>query len=117
MQSLVSNIAFGLGASVFASYEQTGEGVHWHNVHLPANADELITMAMCIRMLWVDALIYALLTWYIEAVFPGQWLGFASSGITLGRAGTRREFATHAWENACRAMNYVKKRGRKIPFC
>lgn len=65
-------MAFGLGANVFASFEQTGEGVHWHNVDLPANADELVTMGMCIRMLWLDALIYGVLTWYIEAVFPGK---------------------------------------------
>ncbi|KAK3930971.1 ATP-binding cassette sub-family A member 12 [Frankliniella fusca] len=71
--SLVSNIAFGLGANVFASYELTGEGVQWHNIHLPANADELVTMTMCIYMLWVDALLYAVLTWYIEAVWPGQY--------------------------------------------
>ncbi|XP_034242493.1 phospholipid-transporting ATPase ABCA1-like isoform X2 [Thrips palmi] len=71
--SLVSNMAFGLGANVFASFEQTGEGVHWHNLDLPANADELVTMGMCIRMLWLDALIYAVFTWYIEAVFPGQY--------------------------------------------
>ncbi|KAE8742746.1 ABC-transporter, subfamily A member 02 [Frankliniella occidentalis] len=71
--SLFSNIAFGLGANVFASYEQTGEGVHWHNINLPANADELVTIGLCITMLWVDALVYAVLTWYIEAVFPGQY--------------------------------------------
>lgn len=66
-------MAFGLGATVLAAFEQTGEGVHWHNLDLPANSDEFISLGMCIRMLWLDALIYAVLTWYIEAVFPGQY--------------------------------------------
>lgn len=88
-QSLVSNIAFGLGASVFAAYEQTGEGVHWYNIDLPANADELVTMSMCIRMLWLDAAIYAVFTWYIEAVFPGGWL---TSGCIAASGLGKREF-------------------------
>jgi hypothetical protein len=31
------------------------------------------SLAGCIGMLFIDAAVYGLLTWYIEAVFPGQF--------------------------------------------
>jgi hypothetical protein len=31
------------------------------------------SLAGCIGMLFVDAIFYGILTWYIEAVFPGQF--------------------------------------------
>ena len=47
-------------------------GIHWSNLlNSPLEEDSYnITTSMCIMM--ADAVLYGLLTWYIEAVFPGE---------------------------------------------
>jgi hypothetical protein len=37
----------------------------------PVNDDDF-NMLHCIAMMLIDAVLYALFTWYIEAVFPGK---------------------------------------------
>lgn len=47
--------------------------MQWSNVNLPASVDDNFTMANVILMLLLDTVIYALITWYIEAVCPGEY--------------------------------------------
>ena len=75
-QSLFSTTAFGLGAKYFAYYEVEGVGIQWSNIHVsPVESDEY-NLFRVMMMLVFDALLYGVLTWYIENVHPGTWKCF-----------------------------------------
>ena len=71
MQSLLSTTSFGLGAKYFAFYEIAGVGVQWSNIGVSPVEDDEFSLQLVLLMMTTDALIYALLTWYIEHVHPG----------------------------------------------
>ena len=71
-QSLLSNVAFAIGCSYFANYEQTGAGAQWSNWATSPLDDDSYSLCGCIGMLLADSAIYLFLTWYIETVFPGS---------------------------------------------
>ena len=67
-------MAFGIGCSYFANYEQSGTGAQWTNWSTsPINEDEF-SLCGAILMMLADSAIYLILTWYIETVFPGNSL-------------------------------------------
>ena len=68
----MSNIAFGIGCSYFAYFEQTGVGAQWGNIAVSPLDGDSYSLLGCIGMLLADSLLYLILTWYIEAVFPGM---------------------------------------------
>eukprot|EP00043_Microstomoeca_roanoka_P008399 m.80908 g.80908 ORF g.80908 m.80908 type:complete len:1735 (+) comp14227_c0_seq1:159-5363(+) len=69
----VSTTAMAIGAQLISEYEGRGEGVQWSNLTQAVSADDPFTFGTIIGMLLFDAIIYGLLTWYIEAVFPGEY--------------------------------------------
>lgn len=71
--SLVPNVAFGLGCSYFAHFEEEGVGVHWHNLLRGGLPPDTFSIAHVMGLLLLDAVLYFVLAWYIEAVFPGQY--------------------------------------------
>ena len=56
-------------------YEENGEGARWDNIWISPlmGTGDKYSMAGVIGMLLVDSVFYSLLTWYIEAVFPGEY--------------------------------------------
>uniref|UniRef100_A0A2K6RTV5 ATP binding cassette subfamily A member 2 n=1 Tax=Rhinopithecus roxellana TaxID=61622 RepID=A0A2K6RTV5_RHIRO len=85
--SLMSTTAFGLGSKYFALYEVAGVGIQWHTFsQSPVEGDDF-NLLLAVTMLMVDAVVYGILTWYIEAVHPevllaGQWAD-RSLGVEL----------------------------------
>ncbi|KAL1023254.1 hypothetical protein UPYG_G00038330 [Umbra pygmaea] len=73
LASLFSPVAFGFGCEYFSQYEEQGLGIQWFNLGSSPREGDHYSFSTSIIMLYVDALIYALATWYIEAVFPGQY--------------------------------------------
>ena len=71
LQSLLSTTAFGLGAKYFAFYEIEGVGVQWNNIAVSPVEDDQYSLQLVLLMMIFDALLYGLLTWYIENVHPG----------------------------------------------
>lgn len=71
--SLISNVAFGYGCSYLARFEEQGIGSQWSNIGESPIPGDKYSLLGCIIMMLVDSMIYFLLTWYIEAVFPGQY--------------------------------------------
>ncbi|KAJ7308251.1 hypothetical protein JRQ81_008776 [Phrynocephalus forsythii] len=71
--SLLSPVAFGFGCEYFSLFEEQGVGVQWHNVNASPVEGDRYTFATSGGMLLVDAFLYGLATWYVEAVFPGQY--------------------------------------------
>ena len=67
----MSTTAFGLGSKYFALYEVAGVGIQWHTFsQSPVEGDDF-NLLLAVTMLMVDAVVYGVLTWYIEAVHPG----------------------------------------------
>lgn len=67
---LLAPTCFALGAGVFADYEGGLVGVR------AGNAGELtgnISFDMIVWMLFVDSIIYGLLAWYLDKVFPSEF--------------------------------------------
>lgn len=71
-QSLMSTTAFGLGSKYFALYEVAGVGIQWRTIsQSPVEGDDF-NLGLSMMMLIIDAAVYGVLTWYIEAVHPGK---------------------------------------------
>lgn len=67
----MSTTAFGLGSKYFALYEVAGVGIQWHTFsQSPVEGDDF-NLLLSMMMLIIDAVVYGVLTWYIEAVHPG----------------------------------------------
>lgn len=68
----MSTTAFGLGSKYFALYEVAGVGIQWRTINQsPVEGDDF-NLLLSIVMLIIDAVVYGVLTWYIEAVHPGN---------------------------------------------
>ncbi|XP_047441411.1 phospholipid-transporting ATPase ABCA1-like [Mugil cephalus] len=71
--SLLSPVAFGFGCEYFALFEEQGVGIQWRNlVSSPLEEDDF-SLRTTIIIMYLDSFLYGVLTWYIEAVFPGQY--------------------------------------------
>ncbi len=70
-QSLLSCVAFGYGCENFSKYELQGIGIQWHNINKSPEEGEQYTLIVSIGMMIFDAVLYWVLTCYIENVFPG----------------------------------------------
>jgi hypothetical protein len=53
-------------------FEETGIGAHWSNYYKSPLLNDSMSLQSCMYMLLVDAAIYGVITWYVEAVFPGE---------------------------------------------
>lgn len=70
----MSTTAFGLGSKYFALYEVAGVGIQWRTIsQSPVEGDDF-NLGLSMMMLIIDAAVYGVLTWYIEAVHPGEFL-------------------------------------------
>lgn len=68
----MSTTAFGLGSKYFALYEVAGVGIQWRTIsQSPVEGDDF-NLGLAMTMLIMDAAVYGVLTWYIEAVHPGE---------------------------------------------
>ncbi|XP_047666267.1 phospholipid-transporting ATPase ABCA1 isoform X2 [Tachysurus fulvidraco] len=73
LASFLSPVAFGFGCEYFSQYEEQGVGMQWFNLLSSPTEGDTYNFTTTIIMLYVDAFIYGVATWYIEAVFPGQY--------------------------------------------
>lgn len=71
-QSLSSNVAFGFGCSYISHYEEEGVGAQWSNIATSPIPGDDYSMLKVMFMLLIDGCIYGIMTWYIEAVWPGK---------------------------------------------
>ncbi|UYV67345.1 ABCA1 [Cordylochernes scorpioides] len=93
--SLLSNVAFGYGCNYLAQFEQEGVGVHWSNVASSTLPRDTFSLAHVMVLLLLDGVLYGFFTWYIEAVFPGQygvpkpWYFFATHSYWCGTVSSK----------------------------
>ncbi|XP_077429248.1 phospholipid-transporting ATPase ABCA1b isoform X3 [Vanacampus margaritifer] len=73
LASLLSPVAFGFGCEYFALFEEQGVGIQWQNLLASPLEEDDFSLRTAIVIMYFDAFLYGVLTWYIEAVFPGQY--------------------------------------------
>ncbi|GIY69232.1 ATP-binding cassette sub-family A member 3 [Caerostris extrusa] len=73
MCSLIPNLGIAMGSIILTFSEASSIGLQWSNIAYPATPDDSLTLSMTFIMFIIDAVIYLILTWYIEAVFPGEY--------------------------------------------
>uniref|UniRef100_A0A8C6MKT9 ABC transporter domain-containing protein n=1 Tax=Moschus moschiferus TaxID=68415 RepID=A0A8C6MKT9_MOSMO len=91
---VVATITFGFLITTFFSKRY---GAKWNNFLSRVSPDDELTLAQIMVMLLFDAFLYGLLTWYIDAVFPGKygvpkpWYFFMQVSYWLGKATSIRK--------------------------
>ncbi|XP_005351233.2 ATP-binding cassette sub-family A member 3-like [Microtus ochrogaster] len=70
---LSANVALALGINLLIKLEIKEIGVKWRNLWTPASLEDNLLFSYMFGMLLLDALLYSLVTWYVETVFPGQY--------------------------------------------
>lgn len=91
LQSLLSQVAFGFGTEYLSRYEEQGLGLQWDNIQTSPLEKDTFSFLMSILMMTFDAVLYAVLAWYLDNVFPGwaavmdvhQILAFTLSSSSL----------------------------------
>uniref|UniRef100_A0A8C3B3X0 P-type phospholipid transporter n=1 Tax=Cyclopterus lumpus TaxID=8103 RepID=A0A8C3B3X0_CYCLU len=71
--SLLSPVAFGFGCEYFALFEEQGVGIQWSNLLASPLEGDNYNLTTSISLMLFDAVLYGIMTWYIESVFPGQY--------------------------------------------
>uniref|UniRef100_A0A4W4H8L4 P-type phospholipid transporter n=1 Tax=Electrophorus electricus TaxID=8005 RepID=A0A4W4H8L4_ELEEL len=66
-------VAQGFDLLYISQYEEQGVGIQWFNLRSSPTEGDQYSFTTSAIMLYVDAFIYGVATWYIEAVFPGQY--------------------------------------------
>ncbi|XP_053784251.1 phospholipid-transporting ATPase ABCA3 [Desmodus rotundus] len=70
---VLSNVAMAMGAQLIGKFEAKGTGVQWQDLLSPVNVDDDFSFGQVLGMLLFDSVLYGLVTWYVEAIFPGQF--------------------------------------------
>uniref|UniRef100_A0A8C6MR11 ATP-binding cassette, sub-family A member 3 n=1 Tax=Mus spicilegus TaxID=10103 RepID=A0A8C6MR11_MUSSI len=73
LSCLLSNVAMAMGAQLIGKFEAKGTGIQWRDLLNPVNVDDDFCFGQVLGMLLLDSALYGLVTWYVEAVFPGQF--------------------------------------------
>ncbi|XP_070397690.1 retinal-specific phospholipid-transporting ATPase ABCA4 isoform X2 [Nothobranchius furzeri] len=71
--SLLSPVAFGFGTEYLSRYEEQGLGLQWNNIQTSPLEKDSYSFLTSILMMLLDAVLYAVLAWYLDNVFPGQY--------------------------------------------
>uniref|UniRef100_A0A7N9AV36 ATP-binding cassette, sub-family A (ABC1), member 3b n=1 Tax=Mastacembelus armatus TaxID=205130 RepID=A0A7N9AV36_9TELE len=66
----VATINFSFMISAFFS---RGTGIQWHNMFDSVTVDDDFSLAQVLSLLLFDSVLYGLVAWYMEAVFPGEY--------------------------------------------
>lgn len=74
-QSLLSPVAFGFGTEYLSRYEEQGLGLQWNNIKTSPLEKDTYSFLTSILMMIFDAVLYGILAWYLDNVFPG-WAYF-----------------------------------------
>ncbi|KAJ7352721.1 hypothetical protein OS493_034326 [Desmophyllum pertusum] len=70
---LLPNTCLGIATRIIAKFESLEVGLTWGRVSRSPSADDDFSFDMVLGMLVVQSLVYGIITWYVEAVFPGSY--------------------------------------------
>ncbi|KAB0347715.1 hypothetical protein FD754_012572 [Muntiacus muntjak] len=67
---LLSNVAMALGVRLISTFEIRGTGIQWRNM---GSIGGEFNFTQVLLMLLLDSVLYGLVAWYVEAIFPGEY--------------------------------------------
>lgn len=70
---LLPNTCLGIATRIIAKFESIEVGLTWDRVSASPSPDDDFSFSWVLGMLIIQSIIFALITWYIEAVFPGSY--------------------------------------------
>uniref|UniRef100_A0A3Q0S9J7 ATP binding cassette subfamily A member 3 n=1 Tax=Amphilophus citrinellus TaxID=61819 RepID=A0A3Q0S9J7_AMPCI len=70
---LISNVAMAMGSQLIGMFEGKGTGIQWSNLFDSVTVDDDFSLAQVLCLLLFDAVLYGMVAWYMEAVFPGEY--------------------------------------------
>eukprot|EP00794_Sanderia_malayensis_P017572 gene17572-19324_t len=70
---LLPNTCLGVGVQVITKMEAARVGVQWSTLNDPPSIDDNFSLSMVFLMMLVQSFMWWVITWYVEAVFPGQY--------------------------------------------
>ncbi|XP_070561206.1 phospholipid-transporting ATPase ABCA3-like isoform X2 [Ptychodera flava] len=70
---LLCNTCMGIGINLIAAREVEGVGAQWSNIALPVSIDDDFTLAAVFGFFVVDLVVYTIIAWQVEAIFPGKY--------------------------------------------
>uniref|UniRef100_A0A3Q1JUS1 ABC transporter domain-containing protein n=1 Tax=Anabas testudineus TaxID=64144 RepID=A0A3Q1JUS1_ANATE len=70
---LISNVAMAMGAQLIGMFEGKGTGIQWYNLFDSVTVDDDFSLGQVMGLLLFDSVLYGLVAWYMEAVFPGEY--------------------------------------------
>uniref|UniRef100_A0A9J7ZMC1 ATP-binding cassette, sub-family A (ABC1), member 4a n=1 Tax=Cyprinus carpio carpio TaxID=630221 RepID=A0A9J7ZMC1_CYPCA len=73
IMSLMSQVAFGFGTEYLSRYEEQGLGLQWDNIQTSLLEGDEFSFLISIIMMVLDTVLYGILAWYLDNVFPGQY--------------------------------------------
>uniref|UniRef100_A0A8C5SUK7 ATP binding cassette subfamily A member 1 n=1 Tax=Laticauda laticaudata TaxID=8630 RepID=A0A8C5SUK7_LATLA len=73
LSSLLSSVAFGYGCEYVSLFEEQGIGLQWDSLFETPVEKDNFSLTISVFMMVLDSLLYGIMTWYIESVFPGQY--------------------------------------------
>uniref|UniRef100_A0AAQ6AAT6 ABC transporter domain-containing protein n=1 Tax=Amphiprion ocellaris TaxID=80972 RepID=A0AAQ6AAT6_AMPOC len=71
LASLLSPVAFGFGTEYLSRYEEQGLGLQWNTIQTSPLEKDTYSFLTSILMMMFDAVLYGVLAWYLDNVFPG----------------------------------------------
>lgn len=54
-------------------WELKQQGLLFSNINIPAIEDDQVSFLVILMIMIIDAVLYFVVTWYIEGVYPGQY--------------------------------------------
>jgi ABC-type multidrug transport system fused ATPase/permease subunit len=70
---LMSTMCMGFGSRQILIWESRNVGVKWSNIGDPPSVDDDFSVGAAIGMMILDTVLYLIIAWYVEAVFPGDY--------------------------------------------
>lgn len=68
----MSQVAFGFGTEYLSRYEEQGLGLQWDNIQTSLLEGDEFSFLISIIMMVLDTVLYGVLAWYLDNVFPGK---------------------------------------------
>uniref|UniRef100_A0A7N8X7R2 ATP-binding cassette, sub-family A (ABC1), member 4b n=1 Tax=Mastacembelus armatus TaxID=205130 RepID=A0A7N8X7R2_9TELE len=108
LASLLSPVAFGFGTEYLSRYEEQGLGLQWDNIQTSPLEKDTYSFLTSILLMIFDAALYAILAWYLDNVFPGQY--------GIGRP-FYFPFQPSYWQRAAPSQIEMADKGQKTNTC
>lgn len=106
-----------MGAKYIAFYENIGTGIQFDNIRFSPVEGDRFTCFETVLFMLLDTLIYLILMWYVENVYPGRFFSeenFKKDEIVVGTYGIPKKwyfpFTASYWTGEVREQsNWMKK--------